>query len=135
MGVRVCAAGAAAVVLSGAALVGAAPAATADDKATGTCSASSTWESDLELERRTWDLEFEVKTQQPGQRWRLTVMQNGSNVYSQTRRAALEDGDDTPAAEAKWTVRRADHPNMRETFVLRAKNLKTGEVCRATLRE
>ena len=61
--------------------------------------------------------------------------QNGAQVYSQTRRAVMEPDDDTPQAEAKWNIRRADHPNMRETFVLRATNLATGEVCKATLRE
>ena len=134
MGKRIYGVGAAAV-LTGATMIAGAPGALADDKQKGTCSASSRWEADLELERRTFDLEFEVKTRKAGQRWKRTVKQNGSQVYSQTRRAVMEADDDTPMAEASWSVRRSDHPNMRETFVLRAKNLATGEVCTATLRE
>jgi hypothetical protein len=122
-------------MLTGMTVIGAAPAALAGVDDQGRCSATSTWDSSLDLERGRWDLEFEVKTAKAGQRWKLTVKQNGSQVYSQSRRAMMEPDDDTPQAEAKWNIRRADHTNMRETFVLRATNLATGEVCKATLRE
>lgn len=125
----------AAGTLAAGALVAAAPAASADVEDRGTCTGSSRWEASMDLEHGAFDIEFEVKAAQAGQRWRLTVKQNGTRVYSQTRRAVVEADDDSPRAEARWDVSRANHPNMRETFVLRATNLATGEVCRATLRE
>ena len=132
---RIYAAGAAAT-LAGGLLVGAAPGAQAADIETrGTCSATSRWEAAAELERGRWELEFEVKTAKAGQRWKLTVNQNGSRVATQTTRAVMEDDDDLLRAEARWELRRSDHTNERETFVLKAKNLVTGEVCKTTLRE
>lgn len=132
---RIYGAGAAAT-LAGGFLVGAAPVAMAADvEARGTCSASSRWEASGELERGRWELEFEVKTAKAGQRWKLTVKQNGSRVASQTTRAVVEDDDGSLRAEARWELRRPDHPNEREAFDLKAKNLATGEVCKATIRE
>ncbi len=126
----------AAATLAGGLLVGVAPVATAADIETrGTCSASSRWEAAGELERGRWELEFEVKTAKAGQRWKLTVKQNGKQVAAQTTRAVMEDDDDSLRAEARWELRRADHPNEREAFDLKAKNLVTGEVCKTTLRE
>ena len=66
--------------------------------------------------------------------WRLTIRQNGKQVYSQVRRAVRTD-DASPRAEVQWDVMRPDDVNARERFVLRATNLATGEVCRTTLRE
>lgn len=126
--------GAAAVaVLTGVVAVGVAPAASADVDKRGTCSAASTWTSSLDLERGTFDVEFEVRTATVGQRWKLTVKQNGSRVYTKTRRAKADD--DRPGAEVQWELRRSNHPNMPEVFDLRAKNLVTGEVCKTSLRE
>ena len=71
-------------MLTGMTVIGAAPAALADVDDQGRCSATSTWDSSLDLERGRWDLEFEVKTAKAGQRWKLTVKQNGAQVYNQT---------------------------------------------------
>ncbi len=117
----------------GTTLVGVAGPAAAGVDAKGACSAGSRWEASVDLERRQHELDFEVKSATPGQRWRLVVQHNGKRVYSQVRRAVLTD--DVPRAEAQWELRRPDDVNARETFTFRAKNLRTGEVCQATLRE
>ena len=122
------------VALVGTALVAAAAPASADVEAKGSCSGASSWHASLDFEHRKHDLEFEVKTATPGQRWRLTIRQNGKQVYSQVRRAVRTD-DASPRAEVQWDVMRPDDVNARERFVLRATNLATGEVCRTTLRE
>lgn len=131
--VRAAAAFAGTGMLVGTFLVGVASPAAADVEAKGTCSAGSLWEASADLERGRHDLDFEVKSTTPGQRWRLVVKQNGKRVFSQVRRAVLTD--DVPRAEAQWELRRPDDVNARETFTFRAKNLRTGEVCQATLRE
>lgn len=122
----------AATTFTTAAVVGLAGAASADVETRGTCSASSGWEADIEREFRVYGIDFEVKTQNANERWRLTVQQNGKQVYSNTRVTTLDFND--RYADVDWEVVRPDRAGVSDRFVLTAKNLATGETCTTTLR-
>ncbi len=96
----------------------------------GTCSAGSMWNAELELEYRVFDLSFDVDTRNAGEMWTLSLKQNGKRVASQTLEA-MKDFDDS-YAELDWDLIRADRKG-KDTFVFRAVNKTSGEVCRATL--
>lgn len=122
----------AATTFTTAAVVGLAGPAFADVETRGTCSASSGWEADIEREFRVYGIDFEVKTQNANERWRLTVKQNGKQVYSNTRVTTLDFND--RYADVDWEVVRPDRAGVSDRFVLTAKNLTTGETCTTTLR-
>lgn len=96
----------------------------------GNCSSGSMWNAELELEYRVFDLSFDVDTRQAGEKWRLTLNQNGKRVASQTVES-MKDFDDS-YAEFEWDIVRPDRSG-RDTFKFRAVNQTTGEVCKATL--
>lgn len=96
----------------------------------GTCSAGSMWNAELELEYRVFDLSFDVDTRNSGEMWTLTLKQNGKRVATQTLEA-MKDFDDS-YAELDWDLIRPDRKG-KDTFVFRAVNKTSGEVCRATL--
>lgn len=112
--------------------VGFAVPAAADVETRGTCSAGSGWEADIERDYGVYGIDFEVKTQVAGERWRLTLQQNGRSVYSNTR-ATVQDFDDR-YADVDWEIVRPDRAGTADTFVLTARNTSTGETCRTTLR-
>lgn len=112
--------------------VGLAGSASADTETRGTCSASSGWEADIEREYTVYAIDFEVKTRQAGERWQLTVQQNGKKVFTNTR-ATTVDFDDR-YADIDWEIVRPDRAGVSDRFVLTARNLTTGEQCRTTLR-
>ena len=122
----------AATTLTTAAIVGFAGPASADVETRGTCSASSAWEADIELDFGAYGIDFEVKTKKAGERWRLTMKQNGKKVYSKAR-ATTMDLDDR-YADVDWEIVRPNRAGVADVFVLSAKNLTTGETCRTTLR-
>ena len=96
----------------------------------GNCSAGSIWNAELELEYRVFDLSFDVDTRNAGDQWALTLRQNGKKVASQTVQA-MKDFDDS-YAEFDWDVVRPDRKG-KDTFIFRAVNQSSGEICRATL--
>ncbi len=108
------------------------PASAREIERTGSCSAGSIYQADMELEYRVWDLSFDVETRIANQNWSFTLKQNGKSVYSNTR-STLSDFDDN-YAEVEWDVIRPDRTS-RDRFQFVAKNQATGEVCRVTLRE
>lgn len=118
--------------LATASLVGFAGTASADVETRGTCSADSGWEADIEREYKVYGIDFEVQTRQAGERWQLTLQQNGKKVYSNTRATTM--GFDDRYADVDWEIVRPDRAGVSDRFVLVAKNLTTGEACRTTLR-
>ena len=122
-----------------------APAASADDddrdRTRGACTGTSFFKAELETDDGQIETEFTVKSQVPGQRWTYTLTQNGTVVATSTRTARADDDDDddrfddSPSprhlAEVDWD---RDRPNTagRDTFVMRAVNTATGEVCTVT---
>jgi hypothetical protein len=98
---------------------------------TGNCSAGSLWQADLELEFNVYDLGFEIDTKNADENWAFTLRHNGKRVLSETRPSQKEFDDSY--AEVEWDVVRPDRKGA-DTFVFRAINQVTGEVCRATLK-
>ena len=133
-----------AVVLGGGIVL--APAASADDdereeRTRGACTATSFFKAELEADDGEIETEFEVKSQVAGQRWTYTLTQNGTVVSTSTRTARADDDDDddryddSPSpryrAEVGWERDRPDTAGS-DTFVMRALNTVTGEVCSVT---
>lgn len=112
--------------------VGLAIPAAADVETRGTCSAGSGWEADMERDYGVYGIDFEVKTQVEGERWRLVLQQNGRSVYSDTR-TTVQDFNDR-YADVDWEIVRPDRAGTTDRFVLTARNMSTGETCRTTLR-
>ena len=113
-------------------VVGVAAPALADIETRGTCSSGSAWEADIEREYQVYGIDFEVETEQADENWRLTVQHNGKTVYANTRMATM--GFNDRYADVDWDLVRPDRRGVSDRFVLTAKNLTTGEVCRATVR-
>ena len=122
---------AAATITAGVSVCLAVPAA-ADVEPRGMCSAASAWEADIERDFGVYDIDFEVKTQVVGERWRLVLQQNGRSVYSDTR-ATVQDVDGR-YADVDWEIVRPDRAGTSERFILSARNISTGETCRTALR-
>jgi hypothetical protein len=96
----------------------------------GTCSMGSIWNAELELEFKVFDLSFDVDTRMAGEKWNVTLSQNGKRVATQLIEAN-KDFDDS-SAEFDWDVIRPDRKG-KDTFKFRAVNQMSGEVCKATL--
>ena len=127
---------------SGLALAPAASAKGDDDRerVRGACTDTSRFKAQLETDDGMIETEFDVKSQVPGQRWTYTLTQNGTVVATSTRTARADDDDDdrfddSPSrrhlAEVGWDRDRPNSPG-RDTFVMRAVNNATGEVCTVT---
>lgn len=97
-----------------------------------TCTATSRGYLDIDRERRGYEVSFDIEARTAGQRWRLVVTNNGSQVYSKTKVAERDDSDRD--GEVEWEFWRADRDRTRDLFVVRATNLRTGEVCSVTVK-
>lgn len=97
-----------------------------------TCTATSRGYLDIDRERRGYEVSFDVEARTAGQRWRLVVSNNGTQVYSKTKVAIRDDSDRD--GEVEWEFWRADRDRTRDQFVVRATNLSTGEVCSVSVR-
>ena len=117
----------AATLAAGAALVGASPAAAKDGRvqASGSCSPSGHWKLKASPEGSRIELQLEVEAGRPGQRWAVTVTDNGTSVVSTAR---------TASATSQIAVR-ALVPNRAGTdrLVATARNSATGALCRGAL--
>ena len=92
---------------------------------TGSCSNNSDWKLKLSPENGRIEVEFEVDTPRIGQTWNVTLKKNG-NVIFQGQRT-------TQAPSGSFELRRVtSNPAGTDSFVGRAVNQKTGEVCRGT---
>ena len=124
---RSLAAVAALTVVSG--LVAAASPASANDDdrvRRGSCSGSTDWKVKVGPEDGRLEVEGEVDSNRSGQTWRWRLSHNGS-VSDRGTRA-------TDGRSGSFEVRRIS-VDLRgtDTFVLRAVNARTGEVCRGTV--
>lgn len=109
----------------------AAPANAIELERQGNCSMGSIWTADIELERGYWDLDFEVDSRADQGTWRLLVKQNGKQVYK-NRAQAIQEWDEN-YSEVDWSLLRKDTAGN-DRFFFGAKNLATGELCRAIMR-
>lgn len=89
----------------------------------GACTNRSDWKLKLSPENGRIEVEFEVDTPKIGQTWSVRMKQNGVVFFTGTRATTSPSGS--------FEVRRV-RPNTSglDTFVARAVNLKTGEVCK-----
>jgi hypothetical protein len=98
-----------------------------DVEVRGRCSGGSQAELKLSDEDGRIEVEFEVDENRVGQRWRVVVLDDGAR--------ALRTRAITTAPSGSFEVRTvvADSPG-RDVIRARARNLSTGEVCRAVAR-
>ena len=92
----------------------------------GKCTASSTWKLKAKSDDGRIETEFEVDQNRVGKRWRVTLVRNGSTVFSGIRT--------TVAPSGSFTARRLLATSAGTTrIVASAKALKGGESCRAVI--
>jgi hypothetical protein len=93
----------------------------------GNCSASTDWKLKAKPDDGRLEVEFEVDSNRNGQRWTWSIRHDGSVVHS-GRRTTLP-----PSGSFSVERRVVDAPG-RHRISATAKNLRTGEICRASLR-
>lgn len=93
--------------------------------ARGNCSGATDWKLKLSPEDGRIEVEFEVDQNRNNRLWRVSLAQNATTVWSGSRY--------TRAPSGSFEVRRviANRAGA-DRITARAKNVKTGEVCRAT---
>ncbi|MEX1295781.1 MAG: hypothetical protein AB1Z67_06400 [Candidatus Limnocylindrales bacterium] len=93
----------------------------------GDCTARSDWKLKLSPENGRIEVEFEVDQNRNGQKWTIRMKRNGSLFWRGTRTTQPPSGS--------FEVRRLTRngPGV-ERIVARAKNPRTGEVCRGVAR-
>jgi hypothetical protein len=92
---------------------------------TGNCSNNSDWKLKLSPEDGRIEVEFEVDSNVNGQTWNVKLKKDGNVFFSGQKT--------TKAPSGSFELRRVVNNGAgTETFVGRAKNPATGEVCRGT---
>ena len=92
---------------------------------TGSCSAASDWKLKLSREDGRIEVEFEVDQNVNGQVWNVTLKHNGNRFFSGQRT--------TMAPSGSFEVNKlTNNAAGTDSFVGRAVNQTTGEVCRGT---
>jgi hypothetical protein len=92
---------------------------------TGACTNRSDWKLKLSPEDGRIEVEFEVDTPKVGQTWNVRIKKNGNVIWQGTRTTTSPSGS--------FEVRKVTgNPAGSDFFVGRAKNPKTGEICRGT---
>ncbi|MCU0284290.1 MAG: hypothetical protein MUD13_10415 [Candidatus Nanopelagicales bacterium] len=93
----------------------------------GSCSASTDWKLKAKPDDGRLEVEFEVDSNRVGQRWTWTIRHDGRTVASGRRV--------TKAPSGSFSVERriVDAPG-RHTVSATARNPRTGETCRASVR-
>ena len=95
-------------------------------KKEGPCSGPSEWKLEVRLEdNNTFRVRWEADSGIAGQRWTLTLLQNGAEIASAVRRTNAD-------GEAQLNLRGVQNTAGADTFVGSARNLRTGETCSAS---
>ena len=93
----------------------------------GDCTARSDWKLKLSPENGRIEVEFEVDQNRNGQRWNIRMKRNGKVFWRGART--------TRAPSGSFEVRRLTRNGAgAERIVVRARNARTGEVCRGVAR-
>jgi len=91
----------------------------------GSCSAQSDWKLKLSPQDGRIEVEFEVDQNVTGDRWRVTIRDDGDLAFRDTRT--------THGASGSFEARTVEPDNAgSDAFRARARNLSTGEVCVGT---
>lgn len=92
---------------------------------TGMCSGRSDWKMKLSPENGRIEVEVEVDTPRVGQAWTVRISHDGTRFFSAQRT--------TQAPSGSFEIRRVrSNTAGSDTFVARAVNNRTGEVCRGS---
>jgi hypothetical protein len=122
-------AAAGALALTAALVAGSTPAALAggdDTVRRGSCSGSTDWKIKVGPEDGRLEVEAEVDSNRSGQTWRWRLVHDGSVSASGTRR--------TRGPSGSFEVRRTTVDSRgADGFVFRARNDRTGELCRGNV--
>jgi hypothetical protein len=118
-------AGASALAISALAMPAVTTARDGDVIRRGDCTSASDWKLKLSPEDGRIEVEFEVDQNRNGQTWNVRLKQDGVTFWSGQKT--------TRAPSGSFEVRKlaSDRAGV-HTFVGRARNPKTGEVCRGT---
>jgi len=93
----------------------------------GDCTARSDWKLKLSPENGRIEVEFEVDQNRNGHKWNIKMKRNGNVFWRGARRTQPPSGS--------FEVRRlARNGAGTEKIVVRARNARTGEVCRGVAR-
>lgn len=91
-------------------------------RATGSCAGSADWKLKAKLDDGRVEVEFEVDSNRAGQKWRVTIADNGDTVRTVTRRTAGRSG--SFSEERRITNLPGD-----DRITASARNRATGERC------
>ena len=97
-----------------------------DKERRGSCTRSTDWKVKVGPEDGRLEVEGEVDSNRNGQTWRWRIMHNGSLSASGTRVTRAPSG----SFEVRRTVVNLRGPDQ---IVFRARNPRSGEVCRGTV--
>ena len=89
----------------------------------GDCSMRSDWKLKLSPENGRIEVEFEVDQNRNGQKWNVVLKRNGNVFWRGTR--------ETQPPSGSFTVRKLTRDSAgTDRIVARARNVRSGEVCR-----
>jgi hypothetical protein len=91
----------------------------------GRCSAASSWDLSLDKERGRIEIDVDIESRQPGERWIVKVTHNGRTVFNRTRIT-----DDEGELDVDRTVR---NKKGKDAIAFTARSA-AGETCRGSLR-
>jgi hypothetical protein len=91
----------------------------------GRCSATSSWDLSLDKERGRIEIDVDIESRQPGERWTVKVTHDGRTVFNRTRIT-----DDEGELDVDRTVR---NKKGTDTIAFTARS-SAGETCRGRLR-
>ena len=93
----------------------------------GACTAASDWKLKLSPENGRIEVEFEVDQNRNGQKWKIRMKRNGNLFWRGARWTQPPSGS--------FEVRKLTRNGAGvEKIVVRARNVRTGEVCRGVAR-
>ena len=93
----------------------------------GDCTARSDWKLKLSPENGRIEVEFEVDQNRNGHKWNIRMKRNGNLFWRGARRTQPPSGS--------FEVRKLTRNGAgAEKIVVRARNVRTGEVCRGVAR-
>jgi hypothetical protein len=94
-----------------------------DVRKSGTCSGHSTWKLKLSKDDGRIETDFEVDQNRVGRKWRVTLKRNGNRFFRGIRI--------TQAPSGSFEVRRFTNNGAgTDKIVARARNLRSGELCK-----
>ena len=94
--------------------------------ATGHCTAATVWKLKIKPDNSRIEVEFQVDQNRNNRLWRVSIADNGKNVWHGSRFTRAPSGS---FSVNRLLVNRAGN----DRIVAKATNVKTGEVCRGSL--